>query len=158
MDWLILVTRLPQKPAYLRVKLGRRVQRLGAFGLKGAVFLLPDTPEGRSAAVRFREETLADGGGVTTLRAAVISGVADRELVMAFDRERRAEYAGLVADCTALERAWVDASTARASGACLAERGRLFGRVEDIIKRDYFGCAASEGAMQVIERLAGLSS
>ena len=154
MNWLLLVIDLPSEPAYLRVKLGRRVQRFGAIGLKGAVYVLPDQREGLAAAARFREETVADGGQVTMLRAAVISGVSDGELERVFDRERRLEYAELVANCIALEQRWADALTEREIGACMSERGRLFGRLEEILMRDFFGSTASEGAMQAIERLA----
>ena len=39
--WLLLIHQLPAKPAYLRVKVWRRLQRLGAIGLRGSVYVLP---------------------------------------------------------------------------------------------------------------------
>ncbi|MDB5611785.1 MAG: chromate resistance protein, partial [Bradyrhizobium sp.] len=39
--WLLLIHQLPAKPAYLRVKIWRRLQALGAVAVKNAVYALP---------------------------------------------------------------------------------------------------------------------
>ena len=39
--WLLLVHHLPPKPAYLRVKIWRRLQGLGAISVKNSVYVLP---------------------------------------------------------------------------------------------------------------------
>ena len=39
--WLLLIHQLPAKPAYLRVKVWRRLQTLGAVAVKNAVYALP---------------------------------------------------------------------------------------------------------------------
>ena len=45
--WLMLIHQLPTKPDYFRVKIRRRLYRIGAAGLKNSVYLLPKTPERR---------------------------------------------------------------------------------------------------------------
>ena len=40
-SWLLLIHQLPAKPAYLRVKIWRRLQDLGAIAVKNAVHALP---------------------------------------------------------------------------------------------------------------------
>jgi hypothetical protein len=40
-SWLLLVHQLPPKPAYLRVKIWRRLQGLGAISVKNSVYVLP---------------------------------------------------------------------------------------------------------------------
>ena len=40
--WLLLVHQIPPKPDYLRVKVRRRLQRIGALPLKNSVYVLPD--------------------------------------------------------------------------------------------------------------------
>jgi hypothetical protein len=40
-SWLLLIHQLPAKPAYLRVKIWRRLQNLGAVAVKNAVHALP---------------------------------------------------------------------------------------------------------------------
>ena len=56
--WLLLIHQLPAKPAYLRVKVWRRLQALGAVAVKNAVYALPATRRGagglRLAAARDR--------------------------------------------------------------------------------------------------------
>ena len=43
--WLLLIHQLPAKPAYLRVKVWRRLQSIGAVAVKNAVNALPATAE-----------------------------------------------------------------------------------------------------------------
>src|ERR1700748_3293068 len=39
--WLLLIHQLPPKPAYLRVKIWRRLKAIGAVTLKNSVYVLP---------------------------------------------------------------------------------------------------------------------
>src|SRR5689334_6638574 len=45
--WLLLVHQLPPKPAYLRVKIWRRLQGLGAVSVKNSVYVLPTSDQAR---------------------------------------------------------------------------------------------------------------
>ena len=44
-SWLLLIHQLPAKPAYLRVKIWRRLQGIGAIAVKNAVHVLPMNEE-----------------------------------------------------------------------------------------------------------------
>src|ERR1041384_212260 len=77
--WLLLITEVPSRPDYLRVKLRRRVQRLGAIGLKGAVYVLPDDPDATENFQWLRREILADGGDATLVAARFVAGRTDEE-------------------------------------------------------------------------------
>src|SRR5258708_12929526 len=44
-SWLLLIHQLPAKPAYLRVKVWRRLQGIGAIAVKNAVHVLPMNEE-----------------------------------------------------------------------------------------------------------------
>jgi hypothetical protein len=46
-SWLMLVHQLPPKPAYLRVKVWRRLQGLGAIAVKNSVYILPASEQAR---------------------------------------------------------------------------------------------------------------
>src|SRR5690349_14355831 len=39
--WLMLVHQIPRAPSYLRVKIWRRLQRLGALPIKNSVYAMP---------------------------------------------------------------------------------------------------------------------
>src|SRR5207249_2390673 len=41
--WLLLIHQLPPKPDYFRVKVWRRLQRIGAVAIKNSVYVLPHT-------------------------------------------------------------------------------------------------------------------
>ena len=43
--WLLLIHQLPPKPDYLRVKMRRRLSRMGAALLKSTVYVLPNGAE-----------------------------------------------------------------------------------------------------------------
>ena len=43
--WMILVHQIPPRPAYLRVKVGRQLQRIGAVAIKNSVYALPRNEE-----------------------------------------------------------------------------------------------------------------
>ena len=45
--WLLFIHQLPSHPSNLRVTTWRRLQQIGAIALKQAVYVLPDTPDGR---------------------------------------------------------------------------------------------------------------
>src|ERR1035437_3314280 len=42
--WLLLIHQIPPKPDYLRVKIGRRLLRVGAVAIKNSVYALPSKP------------------------------------------------------------------------------------------------------------------
>ena len=39
--WLLLIHQIPPKPNYFRVKIWRRLQKLGAVAIKNSVYALP---------------------------------------------------------------------------------------------------------------------
>jgi len=43
--WLLLIHQLPPKPDYFRVKVWRRLQRIGAVAIKSSVYALPHTDQ-----------------------------------------------------------------------------------------------------------------
>jgi hypothetical protein len=154
-NWLLLITQVPSKPDYLRVKLRRRVKRLGAVGLKGAVYLLPDNPDAVEAFQWLRREILADGGEAILCEARLIDGMSDESVMDLFTRDRDLEYREFVSACSELAGRWSRPSAAgeSAGSALAAERERLRRRLEDILGRDYFSAPQREDAMQAIERL-----
>ena len=82
--WLLLVTHLPPKPDYLRVKLRRRIQRIGALPLKGSVYVLPLRDETTEDLMWLRAELLADGADAVVFAATPLAGVTDAQLAALF--------------------------------------------------------------------------
>lgn len=78
--WLLLLHQLPPKPDYLRVKVRRRLHRLGAVQLKSTVYLLPDSDESLEDFEWLRTEIEADGGSAIICRATFVAGLSDPEV------------------------------------------------------------------------------
>ena len=78
--WLLLIHQIPPKPSYFRVKIWRRLQRLGAVALKNSVYVLPRTEgedlHGGRLALRRRHggDPNAPGPRGGTLRRAATAG------------------------------------------------------------------------------------
>jgi hypothetical protein len=43
--WLLLIHQIPPKPDYFRVRVGRRLARVGAVAIKNSVYALPATEQ-----------------------------------------------------------------------------------------------------------------
>jgi hypothetical protein len=86
--WLLLIHQLPPKPDYLRVKVRRRLRRLGAAPLKNSVYVLPENDENLEDFQWLANEIVADGGDATICSASLLSGVSDSELDSLFHLPR----------------------------------------------------------------------
>jgi hypothetical protein len=88
-EWLVLIHRVPPKPDYLRVKLRRRLAKLGAVPLKNSVYIMPDTEEAQEDLAWLAREIEGEGGEAVVCRSRFISGVNDEEIREMFrDRQR----------------------------------------------------------------------
>jgi hypothetical protein len=149
--WLVLIVQLPAKPDYLRVKLRRRIQRVGALSLKGAVYVLPNRADTLEDLVWLRGELIADGGDAIVCSARTVVGITDAALEARFDDLRATEYREIIDTARALRSMVHGDETAR-------ELARLRRRFEEIVKLDFFGSSAQQDARRVLEDLAAASN
>ena len=77
--WLLLIHQLPAKPAYLRVKVWRRLRALGAVAVKNAVYALPANEQTQEDFEWLLKE-ITEGGGEAMICEALTDGVSDREV------------------------------------------------------------------------------
>ena len=68
----MLIHQLPPEPAYLRVKIRRRLLRLGAAALKNTVYTLPETDENLEHFQWLANEIEAEGGEATICLATIV--------------------------------------------------------------------------------------
>src|SRR5215216_3854337 len=78
--WVLLIHQIPPKPDYLRVKIGRRLQRVGAVAVKNSVYVLPATPQALEDFQWIRTEIVDGGGEAFICRAAFLDGLTDEDL------------------------------------------------------------------------------
>jgi hypothetical protein len=93
--WLLFIHQVPPKPAYLRVKLWRRLNALGSVALKSTVYVLPDREDTLEDFQWLRREIIAEGADATVCAARFIEGIADAEVEALFNAARDADYASL---------------------------------------------------------------
>lgn len=93
--WLLLMHQIPPKPAYLRVKIWRRLQAVGAVALKNSVYALPQSEEALEDFQWIAEEIRSGGGEASVCEASFVEGLSDDEIAALFVRARDEEYARL---------------------------------------------------------------
>ena len=92
-DWIALLHQLPAKPPYLRVKIWRRLQAIGAVPLKNAVHVLPRSEASEAAFRELLDEIVASGGEATLLEGRLLAGQSDGDVRALFDAARDSDYA-----------------------------------------------------------------
>ena len=107
--WLLLIHQLPPKPDYLRVKVRRRLKRLGAVALKHTVYLLPNTEEALEDLQWLRQEIETDRGTAVIAAVHFVEGIADEEIaaMLAAERDPTVASSGDKPDQVVAGRTWV---------------------------------------------------
>src|SRR5437016_4065882 len=91
-QWLLLIHQLPSKPPYVRVKLWRRLQGLGAVPIKNAVHVLPVSEQSREDFEWLRKEILDAGGEAVICEARLVDGLSDAGVRALFNGARESTY------------------------------------------------------------------
>src|SRR5919198_1139339 len=91
--WLLLIHQIPPKPNYFRVKIWRRLQRIGAVAIKNSVYVLPRS-DGAQEDLQWVLREVTEGGGDATLcEARFVEGLRDDQVEALFHAARDADYA-----------------------------------------------------------------
>ena len=96
--WLLLIHQLPPKPPYLRVKVWRRLQALGAVPVKNSVYVLPNTGAAREDFEWLLREIHKEGGDASLCEARLVDGLTDEAVRGLFVEAREADYRSLGAE------------------------------------------------------------
>lgn len=78
--WLLLIHQLPPKPDYFRVKVRRRLAKIGAAAIKNSVYVLPNNEESLEDFQWLVRSIEADGGEAMVCEAGFIDGITDQEV------------------------------------------------------------------------------
>src|SRR5436853_625900 len=100
--WILLIHQIPPKPDYFRVKVGRRLQRLGAVAIKNSVYVLPRSDETVEDFQWQSQEIVAGGGEASVCEANFVDGLTDTQIEALFRAARDADYGEIVADAQRL--------------------------------------------------------
>ncbi len=143
---MLLIHQIPPTPAYLRVKVGRQLARIGAVAIKNSVYALPRNDETQEDFQWVLREIVKGGGDGSIVEARFVEGLSDGQVTTLFQEAR--------------ERDWREvAEQARAAAAGLPRRGavppgrraelaaqlaRLRRRAAELAEIDFFGAPGRE--------------
>jgi hypothetical protein len=134
-SWLVLIHQLPPEPSYLRVKVARRLQRIGAVQIKNTVYVLPATEQCREDLQWAMAEIREGGGEANLFESKFLDGISDADVEQRFKDERNADYDALIKDAKAG-----------------AEPARLRKRLAAIQAIDFFAAPRGPAAAAMLEK------
>ena len=142
--WLVLLYQLPAQPAYLRTKIWRRLQGLGAVQVRSSAYVLPLGDEAREDFHWLVEEIVKGGGEAAVCEARLVDGIADEEVEAQFNAARDEAYAVIIDEAQAL------LAGDPPSSAVIA---RLRRRHDAQVALDFFAAGRREPAERLIRKL-----
>jgi hypothetical protein len=143
---MLLIHQIPPTPAYLRVKIGRHLHRIGAVAIKNSVYALPRNDETQEDFQWVLREIVKGGGDASLVEARFIDGLSDEQVTGLFQAAREVDYREL-------------AEQARGAAAAFPRRGavppnrraelagqvaRLRQRATELATIDFFGAPGRE--------------
>jgi hypothetical protein len=155
--WLLLIHQIPPKPEYLRVKIWRRMQRIGAVAVKNSVYVLPRNEETLEDFQWVLREIVEGGGEGSICEAGFVDGLSDGDLEAMFRSARDADYSAIAEEVRDLS-AGLPAQGRKLEASVRArletDATRLRRRLTEVVARDFFdslGRQTVEGLVASLE-------
>jgi len=152
---MLLIHQVPPRPAYLRVKIGRHLQRLGAVAIKNSVYTMPASDEAQEDLQWVRGEITRGGGYASIVEARFVDGLGDDEVVGLFQAAREADYRTLLDQAREVARdfprAGLPPENRRTEVA--GQVSRLRHRLGEIVALDFFGAPGREAVEGLVAGL-----
>ena len=154
--WLLLIHQIPPKPNYFRVKIWRRLQRLGAVGIKNSVYALPSGEQAHEDLNWVLREIVEGGGDASLVEARFIEGLRDDEVTEMFRSARDADYQAVATEARELARHLPKKGELSEEKRAELEPalGRLQKRVAEIATIDFFHGRSREPVEGLLQDLA----
>ena len=152
--WLLLIHQLPAKPAYVRVKIWRRLQVLGAVTVKNAVYALPANAETREDFAWLAQEIVESGGEAIVCEANFLVGLSHSDLRALFDGARDEDYGRIAGEARDVGARLASDSPDDALAEIAGQTAKLRKQLDAVVAIDFFGAegrAAAEGLVSGLE-------
>lgn len=146
--WLLLIHQIPPKPDYFRVKIWRRLQRLGAVAIKNSVYVLPKNDQTQEDFQWVLREIVAGGGDASLCEARFVEGLSDAQVEGLFQTARETEYGQVAEEARRLaEMPLPDRQIEETRRSQLEiDLARLKRRFGEVVAIDFFGAPGREAA------------
>jgi hypothetical protein len=154
--WVLFMPTIPSKPASVRVKIWRRLQAVGAIGLRGSVYALPNREECVEVFQWVSRELRDLGGQASICEGRFLDASTDDDIERRFIDTRNADYAE-VADAARMLASKLDAKRVAPEriAAITEEHAKLVHRLGEITAIDFLnvpGREAVEGLLAAVAR------
>ncbi len=153
--WLLLIHQLPAKPAYLRVKVWRRLQAIGAVAVKNAVHALPASEQSQEDFEWLRKEISESGGEAIICEARLVDGLSDADVRALFNAERDSEYTEIADEARTLSAKLKGNESSDSRAELKAQFVRLKKRHAQTVAVDFFDAnsrISAEGLIGALEK------
>ena len=164
--WLLLIYQLPSRHSPVRVKVWRRLQRIGAVLLKNSAWAMPESDEAREDLEWLKAEIVAGGGEAMVLVGHAPHQATQDEIVAAFQDARAKDLEALRKDASTLLEHWQRLSRRSSKGpgrteADLRSAGRALPqalrrireRARELEAIDFFRSPAGDEVAQLVAQL-----
>ena len=154
--WLLLIHNLPPKPDYFRVKIWRRLQRIGAVAIKNSVYAMPRTDQTLEDLQWTLREIKEGGGDASICEAGFLEGISNDEVEALFHAARDADYAAIAEEAKEYLRKFAGSKALdeERAGELEANVVRLRRRLNEVVAIDFFdslGRQSAEGLVASLE-------
>jgi len=148
---------LPPRPTNLRVRIWRKLQKLGAVAIKNSVYVLPANEKTNEDFQWLKQEIESAGGEVGVFRADSVEGATDKEIVSSFRKARDEEFAEIAAGLDSLADSVREQTRGKhlSAGRLTAhetELERLHAELERVIANDFFEAKGRTTALNSYQR------
>jgi hypothetical protein len=148
--WLLLIHQIPPKPDYFRVKIWRRLQRLGAVPIKNSVYVLPKTEQSQEDFQWLLREITQGKGEGSICEAGFVDGLSNEQVESLFQSARETEYRQIAEEARSIAKISVNKKQAKWDVQLDAHLTRLKRRLGEVVARDFFGAPGREAAEGLI--------
>ncbi|HTN70807.1 MAG TPA: chromate resistance protein ChrB domain-containing protein [Methylomirabilota bacterium] len=160
--WWLLIHQIPPKPDYFRVKIWRRLQRLGAVAIKNSVYVLPKNDQTQEDFQWVLREIVEGHGEASLCEARFVEGLSDDQVEGLFQAARGAEYDKIAEEARRLAESHLSETEETPRTQLEIELTRLKRRLAEVVAIDFFnapGREAAEGLVSGVEaRMTGKNS
>ena len=155
--WLLVIHQLPPRPTNLRVRIWRKLQKLGAVAIKNSVYVLPANEKTNEDFQWLKQEIESAGGEAAVFRADAVEGTTDKEIISTFRAARDEEFAEITAELDGLAGSIRQQTRGKhlSAGRLAAhetEIDRLHAELERVIANDFFEAKGRATALNAYER------
>ena len=159
-EWLLIFYSVPSHPVSNRMMIWRKLAKVGAVQLKGAVYILPATEEHEEFLQWLIGEVKSMGGDGAFVRSAEIRTMTDTDIRRLFSIQADQEYHRLEKSLDVLERKIqsIRKGTKSEEGKRLADQVAKFTKeCEGVAKRDFFNSSTGQSMKKRLQAVeAGL--